>query len=99
MCNGTNKLARGSIPELGGFIRTRCKNSGIVGTKYRRVYRPLMVERGDEVAGGRIPKPGGLVPACRQDPSPVPTKSCGEDRVLVVQRRDERWQRLFTMND
>ena len=56
---GGDELARGRIPELGGFVHARCQNPGTVRTKCRIVDRILVVKGGDELARGRIPELGG----------------------------------------
>ena len=70
MGKGGDQLARGRIPELGGFVRARRQDPSTIRTKRRVVDRILMVKGGDQLARGRIPELGGFVRACRQDPSP-----------------------------
>ena len=56
MGKGGNGLARGCIPELGGFVRARRQDPSTVRTKRRIVDQILMVKGGDELARGRIPE-------------------------------------------
>ena len=74
MIKGGDELARGRIPELGGFVFACRQNSSAVRTERRVVDLILMVKGGDELARGRIPELGAVVRARRQDPSAVRTK-------------------------
>ena len=74
MGKGGDELARGRIPELGGFVPACRQDPSAVRTKRRAVDAILMVKGGDKLARGRIPELGGFVRACRQDPSAVRTK-------------------------
>ncbi len=69
-----DELARGRIPELGGFVRARRQDPSAIRTKRRAVDPILMSKGGDQLARGRIPELGGFVRARRQDPSTVRTK-------------------------
>ena len=66
MGKGGDELARGRIPELGGFVRARRQDPSTIRTKRRVVDTILMVKGGDELARGRIPELGGFV---RSSPS------------------------------
>ena len=61
MGKGGDELARGRIPELGGFVRACRENPSTVRTKRRVLDLILMVKGGDELARGRIPELGGFV--------------------------------------
>ena len=74
MGEGGDELARGRIPELGGFVRARRQDPSTVRTKRCMPETILMVKGGDELGRGCIPELGGFVPARRQDPSAVRTK-------------------------
>ena len=58
MIKGGDQLARGRIPELGGFVRARSQDPSTVRTKRRVVDTILMGKGGDELARGRIPELG-----------------------------------------
>ena len=99
MSKGGDELARGRIPELGGIVCARRKDSSTIRTK-RPLPEPTRIVKGrDELARSRIPELGGFVRACRQDSSSIGTKRRFEDQVLVLKGGDERGQRFFTMND
>ena len=69
-----DQLARGRIPELGGFVRARRQDPSAVRAKRRMIDPILMGKGGDELPRGCIPELGGLIPACREDPSAVRTE-------------------------
>ena len=89
MIKGGNQLARGRIPELGGFVRARRQDPSAVRTKRRIEDRILMVKRGDQLARGRIPELGTVIRARRQDPCTVRTKRRLVKTILVVKGSDE----------
>ena len=60
MFKGSDELARGRIPELGGLVRACRQDPSAVRTKHRFKDLILMVKGGDEFARGRIPELGGL---------------------------------------
>ena len=61
MGTGGDELARGRIPELGGFVPACRQDPSAVGTKRRVVDSILMGKGGDELARGRIPELGGVI--------------------------------------
>ena len=84
MDQGGDKLARGCIPKLGGFVHACRQDPSAVRTKRRVLNGVLMDNGGYGFARRRIPEIGTLIfGACRQDPSAVRTKR----RVKVVSRR------------
>ena len=60
MVKGGDELARGRIPELGGFVRARRQDPSTVRTERRVADLILMSKGGDELARGRIPELGGV---------------------------------------
>ena len=62
MGKGSDQLARGHIPELGGLVRARRQDPSTVRTKCCVINPILMGKGGDKFARGRIPELGGLVP-------------------------------------
>ena len=61
MVKGGDQLARGRIPELGGFVRARRQDPSAVRTKRRVDDLILMGKGGDQLARARIPELGGFV--------------------------------------
>ena len=94
-----DELARGRVPELGGFIRARGENPSAVWAECSVVDLILMIKGGDELARSRIPELGSFVSACRQDASSVGTKRHTLNRILMNKGSDRQRQRLFTMDD
>ena len=61
MCEGSDQLARGCVPELGGFVFAGCQDANAVRTK-RSVpdtFKLGMGKGSEELARGRIPELGG----------------------------------------
>ena len=66
MGKGGHKLARGRIPELGGFVVACCGRLSAVGLNATSLTA-LMVKGGEELAQSRIPEIGSLIlRACRR---------------------------------
>src|SRR6516164_7328251 len=99
MGKGSDQLARGRVPELGGFIRARRENPSAVWAECSVVDLILMIKGGDELARGRIPELGSFVSACRQDASSVGTKRHTLKRIPMDKGSDRQRQRFFTMDD
>src|SRR6476646_2530233 len=83
MVKGSDQLARGRIPELGGFVSACRQDPSAVRTEFRLQDLALVGKGGDEFARGRIPELRAVIRARRQDPSTVRTK---------VKRRPARLQ-------
>ena len=96
MVKGGDELARGRIPELGGFVCACRQDPSTVRTKRpwrsldQSVARWRPKRRADAAyARGRIPELGGFVCACRQDPSAVRTKRRVLNDSLMTKGSDE----------
>ena len=61
MGKGNDELARGRVPELGGFIRARRENPSAVRTECSVADLILMVKGGHKLARGRIPELGTVI--------------------------------------
>ena len=96
---GSEELARGGIPELGGPVRACCQDPSAVQTKDPLQDATLMGKGGEELARSRVPELGTFVSACRQDAGTVGTKRHILDSILMGKGSDRQGQRLFTMDD
>ena len=84
MVKGGDELARGRVPELGGFIRARRENPSAVWAECSVVDLILMGKGSEQLARGRIPELGAVIRARRQDPSTVRTKCSVLNATLMV---------------
>ena len=84
MGKGNDEIARGRVPELGGFVRTRREDPSAIRTERRVADLILMGKGSEELARGRIPELGAVICARSQDPSTVQTKSGVLDATLMV---------------
>ena len=86
---GKDELARGRVPEPGGFIRARRENPGAVRTERSVADLILMVKGGHKLARGRIPELGAVIRVCRQDPRTVRAECSVKERTEMFKGSDE----------
>src|SRR6516162_2008137 len=84
MIKGSDRLARGRIPKLGGFVLACREDPSSVGTELRLKDLVLMGKGVDQLARGRIEELGAFIRTDRQDSSAVRTEV--KDRPVRLQK-------------